>query len=263
MRQKMVMLYNQSAALGASPTRVRLRGVRTALQSLFASDSRKIFCLGLNKTGTTSLHRYFQSLGLVSVHQMDWANYTRLFEQKKSFYAAQCFSDGERPDFTFLDQNFPSSLFILNSRDERDWLRSRVKHLLRLNVEHDASSVLRDTRFGIQAREYFADNRLALINWVSDRRIYHHQVKAYFKGSSQLLEIDVTSEDDWQMTLREFLEENEYVLGATSSATPGPLHENSRSDADLDLQESVEEGFRLIDEILHLLDDPNYLAADD
>ena len=252
------MLYNQSAALGASPTRVRLRKIRTALQSLFARDSRKIFCVGLNKTGTTSLHRYFQSLGLVSVHQMDWANYTKLFEQRKSFYTAQCFSDGERPDFTFLDQNFPSSLFVLNSRDERDWLRSRVKHMLRLNVEHNTASVLRDPRLGIQAREYFADNRLALINWVSARRIYHRQVKEYFNGSSRLLEIDVTSDNDWQMTLRQFLEQNEFVLRSTHRATPGPLHENSRSSVDLDLQESVAAGFRLIDEILNLLDDPNH-----
>jgi hypothetical protein len=32
---------------------------------------RKIFCIGLNKTGTSSLHEAFQVLGINSVHYKD------------------------------------------------------------------------------------------------------------------------------------------------------------------------------------------------
>lgn len=97
--------------------------------------SEKVFCIGLNKTGTTSLHEAFQILGLRSWHDSYQAdalinaaiqgNY-RLLHYLDSYDA---FSD--YPFFRYykeLDMQNPGSKFILNTRNLDEWLASRIKH---------------------------------------------------------------------------------------------------------------------------------------
>lgn len=92
----------------------------------FANSGPKVFCIGFNKTGTFSLHRFFQGCGLSSEHSTIWPLYSQV-EKGKRYFKKQCYSDGEQSDVVNLSQWFPGSIFILNNRDEREWLYSRIK----------------------------------------------------------------------------------------------------------------------------------------
>jgi len=79
----------------------------------------KIFVIGFNKTATTSIHNFFRFNGFKSLHS---ANNWRI-EQ------FQCFSDnGNLQDFRKLYEEYPESIFILNTRQLDKWIRSRGKH---------------------------------------------------------------------------------------------------------------------------------------
>lgn len=94
----------------------------------------KVFCIGRNKTGTTSMAKAFSELGLIVGVQWlaerllyDWArrDFRRLFLY---CYTAQAFQDAPFSlPFTFqaLDQRFPGSRFILTVRDSPEqWYES-------------------------------------------------------------------------------------------------------------------------------------------
>ncbi len=120
----------------------------------------KIFCIGLNKTGTSSLHQAFLNIGLNSIHfapeglssmsDLVMAN----SQINKSIELAQAESRSLLSDeleeydafsdigaiikfFRQLDQQYPNSKFVLTTREEDAWLDSRRRHVLRnrLNKE--------------------------------------------------------------------------------------------------------------------------------
>ena len=94
----------------------------------------KIFCIGLNKTGTTSLNMAMEEFGYVSGNQHKgekllyaWAK--RDFEKiVHHCYSAQFFQDipfSLPYTYISLDQAFPGSKFILTVRDSpEDWYKS-------------------------------------------------------------------------------------------------------------------------------------------
>jgi hypothetical protein len=97
-------------------------------------NGTKVFCIGLGKTGTTSLNAFFATLGFKVGDQAagellmrDWAarNFGPIIDLALSaeFYQDVPFS----LPFTFvvLDQAFPNSKFILSVRDSAEqWYRS-------------------------------------------------------------------------------------------------------------------------------------------
>ena len=104
------------------------------------SQRPRIFCVGLNKTGTKSLARAFELLGLRALH-----NATRATEAL-SRAAAQgvplltwvddydCYTDAPfYRCYRQLDQQYPDSRFILNTRDDASWVHSRCEHDSRWN----------------------------------------------------------------------------------------------------------------------------------
>jgi hypothetical protein len=94
----------------------------------------RIFGIGMQKTGTTSLHHALTKLGYLSEHWQTagWAR--QVWEEMQAgtsaalerYYAV---SDLPMPIlFRQLDQAYPGSKFILTLRDEGDWLRSARDH---------------------------------------------------------------------------------------------------------------------------------------
>lgn len=84
--------------------------------------ARKIFCLGLCRTGTTSLHEAFQTLGLRSKHFPH-----SLIDDPfgKELTQAEAFSDLPIPlYFREYAERFTEARFILTTRTEESWLRS-------------------------------------------------------------------------------------------------------------------------------------------
>ncbi len=111
----------------------------------------KIFCIGCNKTGTTSLQKALIDLGVIVGEQWiaerlihDWGrrDFRRLF---RYCHTAQAFQDVPFSwPFTFqaLDQRFPHSKFILTVRDTPEqWYGSMMSFYAALFGDHSLTHV--------------------------------------------------------------------------------------------------------------------------
>lgn len=160
----------------------------------------RVFCIGFNKTGTTSLHRLFESQGLKSAHNTHWPHTSHVIGGERFFNYADCYSDGERASFTQLIEWFPDSVFILNTRNERDWLHSRIKHVFR-----NESSNKKGAELKWMARDFLTDPELCIDYWIRARRIYQAQARAKLSRSNRFLEVSVTDQTDWSERVLDIL----------------------------------------------------------
>lgn len=154
------------------------RELRFARQSLrLAADTvqvigrTKIFCIGRNKTGTTSLAEALRSLGIVVGNQawaerlaQDWGtrDFRRLFLYCQT---AQAFQDMPFSwPFTFqaLDQRFPRSKFILTVRNSADEWYGSLTRFLAAMFGHGRAPTLEDLRTAdyIRPGAAYAYNRM-------------------------------------------------------------------------------------------------------
>ncbi len=111
-----------------------INSIMNIIKYTLMNQNLKIFCIGLNKTGTTSMTRTFQVLGYQVGNQRvgellmdDYLDNT--FENIVSFcYSAEFFQDlpfSYPETFKYLDQNFPNAKFILTVRDNsEEWYNS-------------------------------------------------------------------------------------------------------------------------------------------
>lgn len=161
------------------------------------STRRKIFGIGLPKTGTLSLHTALRNLGINSVHYpindvipgLQSCDYQTL-EKYGAF--VNC---GEW-HFAALDKHFPDSLFVYTWREFDDWIVSVEKHFKRYDIpERHSLSYL---------------NRLEVFSTVVfDREImqtvyYAHResVERYFHSRSNLLKLNVAESDAYAQLCR-------------------------------------------------------------
>ncbi|MEO6396110.1 MAG: sulfotransferase [Devosia sp.] len=143
---------------------------RTLLSKLGLDRSyRKVFAIGFNKTATTSIHSVFTGCGLTAAHSILW----RDSRHPLVHWPYQAFSDGIPNDFTRLDQRFPNSRFILNTRDLTEWLDSRLEHIAK------AQAAGRPTWKNWQKTE------AAIVRWVHRRNEHHAKVLRYFADRPQ------------------------------------------------------------------------------
>ncbi|MEW6132914.1 MAG: sulfotransferase [Pseudomonadota bacterium] len=127
----------------------RLAGRPNAMPPLPADWHKKIFCIGRNKTGTTSLAAALRELGVRVGNQKpaelllkDWA--VRDFRRLVAYcHTAQAFQDipfSLPYTFQAMDMHFPESKFILTVRDSADqWYHSLVKFHKKIWGEKTAS----------------------------------------------------------------------------------------------------------------------------
>jgi hypothetical protein len=212
------------------------------------NQDRKVFCIGFNKTGTSSLHRFFKESGLTSTHNVKWPLYSKLPEIDKGFFRQQCYSDGELADFVALDRAFAGSLFILNNRDLRAWLYSRIKHVMRFNESVDLDRLLVAKKYGKMAREFYFDEEAAIKKWIYERRVYLAQVRKYFEKRSDFIEIDITTLENWEEKLRQFFADNAFPLSSSNEELD--IHRNKRSADGLADQALLKKYEQLMDDIL-------------
>lgn len=129
-------------------------------------NRKKVFSIGFNKTGTTSLHALFVSLGLSSYHGTAWRHSGRNFRYLVSY---DCFSDGPPDDFIELDKLFPKSKFILQVRELDGWVYSRLAHIARKKQNGTW-----------QYRLYWNNTKEDVLQWIKQRNEHHMAVMAYF-----------------------------------------------------------------------------------
>lgn len=165
--------------------------------------NNKIFCIGLNKTGTSSLHEAFRILGLKSVHFKDdegnnikdiiQNNYLTGDNILKGLEEYDAVSDWDRAPYTVdivkeFYKQYPDSKFILNTRDLNSWLNSREKHVRR-NQESKRENPEADITW----------LKIDRNNWELQFKNHHDEVIKLFKGrKDELLVFDVTKGDDWE-----------------------------------------------------------------
>lgn len=163
----------------------------------------KIFCIGLNKTGTSSLHGAFKYLGLRSVHWKGEDGINIKHQIEKNFLTGagildglaeyDAYSDWEmgktaQQIFIEFDKQYPNSKFILNTRPKEDWLNSREKHVKRNQQEMESDPNAGHLWLTID-RE----------GWGRNYDRHHKVILEYFKDREQdLLVMDVSNGDGWE-----------------------------------------------------------------
>ena len=137
----------------------------------------KIFVIGFNKTATRSLHNLFVKNNLTSQHtgsHWDLDSY-------------QCFSDnGNFKNFKDLDEKYPNSIFILNTRKLNKWVISRFKHGLKVSLITNKPNNW--------AWPY--SNELATV-WINQREEFYFDILEYFKDRPDKLIIASIEKPDW------------------------------------------------------------------
>lgn len=140
------------------------------------SQYEKYFVIGYNKTGTTTFHTLFLINGLRTQHG------NRNDKSKKwDVDSYDCFSDnGQMNDFEKLDEKFPNAIFILNTRNLRSWLISRLMHGQR-----------------IKSSWAYPPSVVLCHKWILERDKYHRKVLEHFKNKKEKLIIVSIDEKNW------------------------------------------------------------------
>lgn len=156
----------------------------------------KIFCIGLNKTGTISLHEALTTLGFRSHH---WGGPASRVAVERAIAEgvpllthlpeADAYSDIQRLSVSFdvLDEQYPGSRFVLTTRDVEGWIDSRRRHVLR-NRERKAAGEYDGNFLEIEPDR-----------WRALFEEHHARVAAYFAGRDDLLTMDVTRGDGYDL----------------------------------------------------------------
>jgi hypothetical protein len=158
-------------------------------------DRPRIFAIGLNKTGTSSLHQAFEMLGYSSMHFAGperAALIRRALEEQKPLLHYldpdyDAFSDTPITTYFWLaDVQYPGSKFILTVRDLEQWLDSRRRHVEK-NQERAAD--------GAYEGRFLKINPVA---WEHEYRRHEGAVRCYFADRAEdLLVLDVTAGEGW------------------------------------------------------------------
>ncbi|MBE9043087.1 hypothetical protein IQ255_01465 [Pleurocapsales cyanobacterium LEGE 10410] len=130
----------------------------------------KVFAIGFNKSGTSSLQALFKSFDRPSYHGIEWAD----CEDLKLLQKYDCFSDGididgVTADIAKLDQLFPGSKFIMQVRDAESWIYSRLAHIER----YKRSETYKVT-------PAWDTTEQAIKHWIRMRNAHHLFVLSYF-----------------------------------------------------------------------------------
>lgn len=159
------------------------------------SDIQKVFCIGFQKTGTTSMETALSLMNyrVASVfgRDMQLATLRKVFVQRGIEIARRCDAVQDMPWpllFEDLDRTFPRSKFILTVRDEDAWWLSILGHFGR------NTDVMQQLVYGSDAGAPFGNERRY-------RRIYrehNNRVRDYFAGrDNDFLELNFSGRIGW------------------------------------------------------------------
>jgi hypothetical protein len=197
-----------------------MRELKNSYQMLLVRGKKKYFCIGRNKTGTTSLKKAFEDLGFMIGDQRtaelltDRYYFEGRFEPIVQYCrTAQVFQDVpfSYPDtFKHLDTAYPGSKFILTVRDDAEqWYRSITRYHAKL-YGGGMLPTIDDLRNAAYVRKGFMYNVVRVHGTPVDdpynRDImighynrYNQSVKDYFKErSGDLLVINLAENGAYQ-----------------------------------------------------------------
>ena len=168
----------------------------------------KVFCVGFNKTGTTTLHRILQDqLSYDSAHKPRWTDWS-ITKNRLRLERFDAFSDGGCASIRNLDELYPEALFILNTRPLKHWILSRHKAVERSRtaVQWALTKYVPLGWVASIINRWALDNREeAVIRWIRIRNSYHEHVIRYFDHRSEKLLVVNIEDDDFAAQLARFL----------------------------------------------------------
>lgn len=161
----------------------------------------KIFQIGFNRCGTTSLYSFFKENSFDSIHWNNGDLAKKMDSNSKKnqpllqdidnyqFYSDMEFiSDSKIIEaykmFQILDKQYTNSLFILNTRNKENWLKSRLQH------QNGSSSYIKK-----YSSYYNLSTKEILEMWSIDWDIHHKKVRSYFQNNSRFLEFDIENDN--------------------------------------------------------------------
>lgn len=168
-------------------------------------QSRKVFCVGFPKTGTTSLASALRRLGFRAVHG-DGSDTAHGGDEGRSLIAMiergdfnlptleiyDAFTDN--PYFTIwrpLAERFPDARFILTLRNENEWISSCIRYYRGRRIRP-----MRAWTFGDAADP--SSSAKAAGRWLSRYRDHNAAVQAHFAlEPGRLLILDLFAGDGW------------------------------------------------------------------
>jgi hypothetical protein len=161
----------------------------------------KVFCIGLNKTATVSLHTALEILGIRSLH---WGGPETRQQVLRALGdgapllsyldpSIVAFSDIEDLTYNFdrLDREYPGSRFIFTVRELDPWLDSRETHVRHNRAQYEHGRY--DGTFLDVDRD----------GWAADYRQHARRVSEYFAARpDDLLVLDIPGGDGWEPLCR-------------------------------------------------------------
>jgi hypothetical protein len=155
----------------------------------------KVFGIGLNKTGTISLHEALETLGLRSLHwggpevrevveraadeHRPLVDDLPGYDAYSDIWALSC-------RFALLAEQYPGSRFVLTTRDLDGWIDSRRRHVERNRVRKAAG----EYQGGFLEIDPEA--------WAEEYRAHHEAVERFFADRDDLLVLRITEGDGYE-----------------------------------------------------------------
>jgi hypothetical protein len=169
------------------------------------NEQTRIFGIGLSRTGTVSLTRALEQLGIKARHYPNDAATQE--ELRRGRYSLSILTETQAlldipvsPYYAQFDALYPEARFILTTRPEDSWLESMENHF-RLYVEqrHDAFDDF--VHACVYGAVHFSPERFRYV-----KGLHEQNVRTYFSDRpDKLLVFDVFSGDSWPELCR-FLE---------------------------------------------------------
>ena len=170
------------------------------------SISKRVFCIGMNKTGTTTIKRCFETLNLTPIASPK--TYTREGRQSiRDFYVDKNYSEilklaegyktfEDRPwnmwsMYRHLHKRFPDSRFVLTVRDPESWWRS-TERWITVTKPHILRRYQLHLRVHQPSKESMTESYLR----------YNDEVEQYFKNTGNLLVMNFEKGDGWDKLCR-------------------------------------------------------------
>ena len=170
----------------------------------------KVFGVGLSKTGTLSLHRVFEILGLRSCHLRHAGgpkhNQVVVPEDMADYDAGTDINIAGR--FEWLDTIYPDPLFVYTVRELNAWLRSIHSELYATRAANGLSVGLRgvtqnDIGLGLAVSDTYGGPgpcRFDSAWWIGRYIAHEGRVRNHFyrHGTDRLLVLNVCAGEGWE-----------------------------------------------------------------
>ena len=171
----------------------------------------KVFGIGLNKTASSSLIEAWSILG--HKKEIYWPeldpyrtpvvlsaftkNYRLMFDRVDRFTYFKDRPFNSWDSYRILDKYYLGSKFILTVRDEELWWDSVCRWLDNIIPNHHETEQMRLDKVELY-KFHFKSTEFSKDQFLKYYREYNQEVRDYFKGKSNFLEMNIPAGDGWR-----------------------------------------------------------------